>query len=216
MKRNVLIILMCLILCGCDATVKISIKDSVVKENVTLVENDNSKFDLVNDTGWSIRDLMKELEQDDPFQDKGYKTKYSESNDKLETKISETTDLKNINSSALLNQCYVNYSVEESEENILIDTGSEFKCYEYYEHLDKIVVELTTNHKVNEHNATKVENDKYIWEFSKNSNKQIRINLTKESEKNYVVYFILIGGIILLISLIIWFVNGKHKNSNSI
>ncbi len=215
MKKKLLIIIICLIVSGCDATVKINI-DNGISEKVTLTETNKANFDSVNDSGWSLRELMKSMLEKDDFEERTYNVKYKEKDNLLQLKMNDKVDLENADGLTILNQCYLKPMVKESEENILIDTGSNFKCYEYYEYLDKITVEVVSKHKVNEHNATKVEGNKYVWSFDKNSNQRIMINFKKEREVSKLPYVIASIIVIILTITILIIINSKHKSSNSI
>lgn len=215
MKKKIILVIVCLLLCGCDATVKINIDDGI-KENITLTETDSAKFDTVGATGWSLRELMRIKTQKDEFDTNSYSVKFKEKDNLLQLKMSDEISLDNVKGLTLLNQCYLNPTVKMSKENILIDTGTNFKCYEYYEHLDKVTIELVSNHKINEHNATRVEKNKYIWSFDKDSDKRIMINFKKEKSVNKIPYIISGIVVIVLIVGISVFVKNKHKDSNSI
>lgn len=85
--------------------------------------------------------------------------------------------------SKLLNFCYDEIEINDKNNRYDITTSKNFNCFEYYEMLDEVTVNITTswNYSVISSNADKVENGKYTWIITKDnaSNKPIRIELKK-------------------------------------
>ena len=112
----------------------------------------------------------------------------------------KTIDFEN---SSAINQCYTN-PVFEVEENIVhINTGNNFNCYEYYENLETIQVILTTNHKVISSNAEVVEGNKYIWNITKDGNKNIEISYEQDISKKASKVTIILIVISVIVTVII-------------
>ena len=101
---------------------------------------------------------------------------------------------------------------------ITIDTGNDFKCYEYYENLETVKVVLKTNHKVISTNADEQNGDTYIWNFSKDSNKSINVSYYKSDVKKSVNIkgIVIVLCIVSFIGIVSYFVLKKMKKSNEI
>lgn len=217
--KNIKIILMifCLfILSGCSATYEINIKDDKIIENLKVIETDKSLFDKVNDTGWTIRDSFNSILQEDIFSVEEYKVKSLESEDQLGIEYSSTEE--SLLNSSVLNQCYTNPIVNKEDDVVTIDTGSNFNCYDYYDNLDNIKIVLKTNHKIISTNADFVDGDSYIWNITKDGNKQLVISYYDSIVNNSTDYktIIIIISIIVLLGIGLYFIIRKYKKTNEI
>lgn len=218
MKKYVIILICLLFLSGCDAAYEIKIYNNKIEENLTLIERNHSLFDLQNDDGWTLRQMFDSLleTQGDEFSHQNYSIKSLNSDTELGVEY-HADDAANIINSSALNQCYMNPKMSVENNIVTINTGDNFKCYEYYEYLESVSVILTTNHKVISSNAHKVEDNKYIWNLTKDGDKQIEFSYDKStsSKINIIIIICSIVGFFLVagISLYIYI---RIKNQNKI
>lgn len=216
MKKVILIFICLIFLSGCEVTYELTLNDNNITEKLTLIETNSSLFDVQNDLGWTLRETFDSLLTSDEFSDDIYSVKSLNSEGQLgvEYYSSELDDI--INSSAI-NQCYINPQMIEDENIITINTGNNFKCYEYYENLETIKVVFKTNHKVISSNADIVEDNKYIWNITKEGNKQIEISYDKtDVSTNYWPIIIICMVVILLIGIVAYYIYNKQNNENKI
>ncbi len=212
-----IIVFICLILLtGCTATYEINIKDDKITEKLTAIETNQLIFDDRNDSGWTIRDMFDATVNsiDDRFSNKNGKIKSINSDDKLG--IEYTNTINSIENSSILNQCYINPRVTVNGSEVTLDTGFNFKCYEYYENLETIKIVLKTNYKVISTNADEESNGKYIWNFTKDSNKQIKFtydkSVTNNSTNMYLIIIVIF--VIIIVGITGYVIIRKNKNSN--
>lgn len=201
MKKILYLLLLCLIISGCSATYDIDITNQKVKENLKLIETDNTKFDKENSSGWTYRQIIESTLSPNEFAHETYTTKKIETEDSLGLEYNNNLEYLDLRNLSVLEQCYSKYNILDNDNSISLDTGTKFDCYDYYENLDEITIRLKTNHKVLNNNATKVENGTYIWEFTKNSNHQILLKISKTADNTkyrYLLYmaiiFVVLGG----------------------
>ncbi len=217
-KVKIFIIVMFLILLsGCDATYELNIKNDKITEKLTVIETDKSIFDKVNDAGWTVRDSFEAFLTGDDFADEDYKAKSLNTDDELGIEYTSSSS-KSVDNLSILNQCYTNYKVNINDDIVTVDTGTDFGCYEYYENLDKIKVILKTNHKVISTNADSMEDGSYIWNITKEGNKQIQISYYESIVDNSLSLktIMLIVGIIVIIGIAFVVIYNKIKNKNNI
>jgi hypothetical protein len=216
-KENLLfLILFMFFFTGCQATYKINIYSNNVSENLKLIETDTLKFDIENDSGWTLRDSFESLLENDEFSKEEYKIKSLNKKNQLGIEYKNKYPLDEISESSIINQCYSNISITEDEKNIYINTGNNFNCFEYYEYLDFINIELKTNHEVIESNATTISNGVYKWEFNEQSDKEIKLTLSKTNIKssNYVLYLVFL--VVIIVSIVGYLFYNKNKSRNKI
>lgn len=197
-----LLILICLLfLTGCSVSYEITLENNKIKERLTIVEKNQSLFDVENDTGSTLREIFDTLasEESDEFSVLDYSVESLNSDTQLGVEYYSDSTQSLINSSAI-NQCYMNPKIQINDNIVTFNTGNDFTCYDYYENLETINVVLTTEYKVLSSNADMVEGNKYIWNITKEGNKNIEL-----SYEQYVFEDSPIGTIILVVALVVIF-----------
>lgn len=215
--KKVLILIFALFLSGCTATYEVNIKDDKVIEKLTLIETDITLFDKQTDTGWTLRETFDSLvNHENEFSNDPYKVKSLNNNERLGVEYTSSS-AKSILNSSILNQCYINPSVVVIDEIVEINTGTNFKCYEYYDNLDTIKVIFKTNHEVISTNATEKNGNTYIWNFTKDSNKDIKISYYENvvNNSNSLVFIFIIVIIVLIVGSGIYLLSKKINKTNS-
>ncbi len=126
-----------------------------------------------------------------------------------------------------IKQCYNVVDFAYNTKYIAIATTNQFKCYEIFENMEKLTINIKSNHKMIENNADSVKNNTYTWNISKYNadNKPIKIKFSKDKYVfNYngeftkkVIYIAVISGIILSVGLSIrGYFKHKSKLANKI
>lgn len=217
MKKGILILICLLFLTGCDATYELTINNDEVKEKIKIIETNTQIFDVVNDSGWTLRQQFDSFLNDDEFSNETYSIKSLNKKNQLGIQL-KSKRTENLLSSIVLNQCYNNPVVELNGDIVTIKTGSNFECFDYYQNLNTIQVKFKTNHKVISTNCDEKKGNYYIWNITKNSNKNIEISYYDSIVYDiYRPLYITIGVIVLGIVLIaIYFLISKNKKENSI
>lgn len=213
MKKIILLSFILILLSGCTANYEVVIDGDKIKERLTITETDKSIFDKITDTGWTVRDSFDALLSGDEFSRQDYSIKSLNSEDQLGVKYSNDS-LESLENSSVINQCFNNPSISVEDNIVYIDTG-EFECFDLYDNLDSIRIVFKTNHKVLDTNADTIENDSYIWNITKDSNKVIKISYDSSITKiNYTAYVVVVLiFIVLIIGLLLVFRKVKNKNN---
>lgn len=243
-KKLTILILFLLCATGCNANYDLEIYNDKVKENMNFIETDSSIWDSEVQYGLSYRTLL-EASVDYPYP--VFDNTIVDENDTIKldgveyynnTLISDTTrlgqrlkynkfKLNNFSQSSIVKKCYQYFNIIEDEDNIIISTSFENLCFKEYPMLDRITVNLKTNHKVVSSNATKVKGYHYTWEFTRDISNDSAIMITMKKNDyifNYenefikkIIYIVLIVGIILSVGSICYFYfKNKNKQLNEI
>lgn len=232
-KKILLMFILILLLSGCSVEYNVSLENDSFKENGSLIEKKENKDNLskngfsfeeqINYTYQSMHDVLngQEMEKTQSFELKKIDT------DK-EIGLTYSNELKQNKYylSPIIRQCYDNVSVKNSNNNIKISTGNYFKCFDYYELLNNVTVNFTTNYKVVNNNADEIKDNTYTWFINKNNfkNKEISIEIDKseisyntlldEKESNVLIVF-LIGLVLTVIFVFGFYTYYKVKFSNN-
>lgn len=211
--KKVILIISLLLLTGCTANYEVNIKNNKITEKLTLIENNGLNFDKKLESGSTLRELFDSIvNSKDQYAEPVYKVNSINTNDTLGIEYNSIKDKKIENLSAL-NTCYKNPKVEVTNGVVTIETGNDFECYDYYELLDSVKVVINTNHKVISNNADEKKGNSYIWNITKDGNKNIKFSYNEKINDNSKTILIIV--IILLVAVIsvILFLKKSKKNN---
>ena len=211
------------LLSGCSIQYNLNFEDSSFKENikVTLAGADYRNDKITNLKDFNLLAISKGLEQ------KEYEKEFSDSDNQFLASYTYEYRIEDFNKNNILNQCYDSFSLLEENNYYLLSTGKQFDCLSIeYQTVHNYEINITTNHKVLEHNADKVNNGKYTWIIKNDDNKvstqkPIMIKFSKEIKEGILdnnismiliafATVLLIGGIIFLIAY------NRNKKSNKL
>ena len=211
--KYLFLLILLVILSGCDVNYEVHITKDFIKEKIDLCENIETaklKKSLYGDKYFT--DLLLDIQI-------GYEYYTGELNIKDEKTVCYNYNeyehlLENYQYDTLAFQCYDNISLFKENGKIVFETSG-FNCYDYNSNLDNVVITLTSDYKVLEHNANEVNNNKYIWKFDKDNLDNANINLILSDKINkslfktiFVVSLIIF---ILIIGLIYILKKNKYK-----
>lgn len=203
--KKLITILMIILLTGCSCNYELSIQNNKIYETLKINGVTNEIPPNVDLETLSNGNYTKNIIDDTVT----YNSNYS---------------MNNYKESNLLN-CFDSYNIQSGDETYIIRTGKKFKCYPYqYSDFDvltydQLEIVIKTNHKVINHNATKVENNTYYWYIDdKNvNNAEIYFEIDKNIKNyDYIYMIILFLGILIIGGLIYYIANNKNKESNKL
>lgn len=241
-KIILLIIVFCLTGCNCDYDLEIY--NNRVKEDLSYFNNDPLTWNREFQYGLSYKDVVEgfskkpipayydsEIYEDDSIKVEGvkyYDNKLINANDKLGQKISyHDFKLDDFSNSNLVKSCYQFANVIRNNGEIIISTSDNNICFDEYPNLDRLTINLKTNHKVKASNASVVDGYHYTWVIDRSNKENAAINITLYSNKyvfNYENEFvkkifpilIIIGIISLIVFTIYRKVSIRNKEANKL
>lgn len=212
-KKILFISLILWFVTGCDATYNVEIYNDSYKEDATIVENDSQNWDD-NSSGFTPRELIyNEYKLDNYF----YTKTLIDDDTSLGLNYKGNFDFESFSTNSIGFRCYEYVRVLNENDSIIIITSNKNLCYERYKWLDKLTVNVKTNHKVLNHNADAVNNETYTWHLTKENSldRIIKIELAEdEYVSNYdneilkntgMILGIIIGATILIIVIVFFF-----------
>lgn len=226
LKILFLFILVCL-LSGCTAEYNVEIYNDEVRVDGSFVEKDSSKWDeLVFDIPYrEMIDWKTTGDESSPVAEGIYKiSSDNELGIGLKNKYKLLGEYEN---SPGIKACYQYFSIIEENENIILSTSLQNKCFDDYSSLDNITVNLKTNHKVVSSNADLVNGYHYTWNLSRANKDDAAISIVIKKDEyifNYeneffkkilytagiIVIIVSVGGITYL------YFKNKRNSSNEI
>ena len=229
MKKKILFLLFFLLMVtGCSSSYDIEIYNNQVKEKMEFVSTSSYTWDNEVKYGFSYRELLLAsykypypafsstvVDEDDTIKLDNveyYKNTLIDTSDKLGLMLEYNKfTLDNFNDSSIVKKCYQYFNIIEEEDNIIISTSTTNKCFDEYPLLDTITVNLKTNHKVVNNNATKVEKNTYIWNINKNnlSNINMEVDFNNKEADNKTILIIL--GVTCLLIVVGYFLYHVYK-----
>ena len=135
-------------------------------------------------------------------------------------------DDNQLNDSNIANSCYQFFSVDAKENEVSILTGNKFYCFDVYEELDSVTININSNYKVIQSNADKIVGKKHTWYITREnaSNKPI-IFVYDKSKKNMTIMqylidnvplVVVVGTTLMLGGITFLIINTKKKKANKI
>lgn len=232
-KKILLIFILVFMLCGCSVEYNVTLDDETFKETGFLIEKKENK-DYVSKNGFtfekqldytyqSMHDILNGQETE---KTQSFELKKIDTDKEIGLNYSNELEQNNYFLSPILRQCYDGVSVKNNNSYIKISTGNYFKCFDYYELLDNVTVNFTTNYKVVSNNADEIKENTYTWFINKNNykTKEIAIQIDKsvvsnnttldEKESNILTIF-LIGTLLVAIFIFGFYTYYKVKFSNN-
>lgn len=218
MKKYKLIVLMIILLTltGCSFEYNIKIDTNTInEENIIYIPNTN-KYNIKQE----VENLVSNYTG--PTNSLGmYEQSVTEKNNNFGMLYKkEYNKLYDYNNSLSFSICYDNYKLLKEKEKIVISTSKKFNCFNKYNELDDVTINIESKLEVESSNADEVNDNIYTWHINRNNadNKPINIVLKPNTEKIekkkqfgvfllVILAFILFGIIVLLIRL-----KGKRKN----
>ena len=244
MKKRLLLLILLFLVTGCSANYDIEIYNNTVKEDMEYFDSISSNWDSEAQYGLTYRELVTSsanypypvfdstvVDENDTIKLDGveyYDNTLISDASKLGQKLKyHKFTLDNFSDSSIVKNCYQYFSVLEEGDNIILSTSLENKCFDSYSQLDFITVNLKTNHKVVSSNADIVNGYHYTWNLSRDTKEESAIQITLKKDEyifNYenefvkkVIYFVVITGIILGVSGLIYvYFRNKRKQLNEI
>jgi len=127
--KKILILICLLFLTGCSVNYEITLKNNKIKERLTIIETDQSLFDVRNDAGWTLRESFEMLinEEKDEFSVEDYSIKSLNTDNQLGLEYYSDSSKTLINSS-IINQCYTNPTIEINDNIVSFNSGNEFSA----------------------------------------------------------------------------------------
>lgn len=215
--KKILIIICIFLLTGCSANYEITIKNNKITENLKLVENNPTLFDKKLESGSTIRELFESIvNYKDPFAEPKYNIKEINTSDTLGIEYNSAKKNDEIEVLGGLNTCYSNPKIEIENGIVTVETGKDFKCYEYYELLDNVRVVINTNHKVIDSNADEKKGNSYIWNITKDGNKNIKFSYKEKINTDGKMTIVLVLIVIVIIISVLYVINKRNKANNKI
>ena len=226
-----ILILSLFLISGCSAEVNLTIDKNSIDEdvNITFYEEGDYTKELINSSFRNyipiyLEEPIVDTEEDLPFPNVTYyQKKTKDLGNGYLFNYKYNFDIDKYKEARTIKGAFKRYDITTTNNILNISTDSgEIIYFNDYPLLDKITVNIKTDYLVLEHNADRVNNNIYTFEFTKDSRKSInmKVNLNKNTKEqilgvNYSDLYIL-GIIIIIIILISLYLIIKNRNNNKI
>lgn len=190
--KKIIFLIFILILSGCSVDYTLTINNSTAEENIIINGNNITSLPIpayYTDQGPSGSEGDENFEIDDPT--KYYQTDFKEN---YATFTYSFPNNEYINSTAS-HHCFKSLKlIRNSNNNLMLNTSTSSSCFNYYEELDEININIniSNTYQVVNSNADSKINNTYIWKINRSNYEDKYIHLeykrkptiNKEEEKN--------------------------------
>lgn len=224
MKNKILFIIILILITGCSVEYNLNIDSSFSEHTVYIPE---SSEEMIDGTQYRLPALFSEsrltYDNSNLKEIKYYNIKTLKDN---KFSFNFVYDDNQLNDSNIANSCYQFFSVDTKENEVSILTGNKFYCFDVYEELDSVTININSNYKVIQSNADKIVGKKHTWYITREnaSNKPI-IFVYDKSKKNMTIMqylidnvplVVVVGTTLMLGGIIFLIINTKKKKANKI
>lgn len=218
MKKIIVVLISLLLLTGCTIDYNLVIDKDSIKETITGTAYKEEYEVREEDSGLNlfytyINDDINPLISGDGL--------YTKDINEIDNGIIYKYDFiykNNYDKSKIINSCFENSNVKETDTYYSIELSGEFYCL----YSDKININVISNYVVLENNAKEVNGNKYSWVIDDSSNVNIFLNISKEikyeepSKTKFISTFQLVGLIIFVVLTGITYFLYRKKNSGKV
>ena len=218
MKKIIVVLISLLLLTGCTIDYNLVIDKDSIKETITGTAYKEEYEVREEDSGLNlfytyINDDINPLISGDGL--------YTKDINEIDNGINYKYDFiykNNYDKSKIINSCFENSNVKETDTYYSIELSGEFYCL----YSDKININVISNYAVLENNAKEVNGNKYSWVIDDSSNVNIFLNISKEikyeepSKTKFISTFQLVGLIIFVVLTGITYILYRKKNSGKV
>ena len=218
MKKIIVVLISLLLLTGCTIDYNLVIDKDFIKETITGTAYKEEYEVREEDSGLNlfytyINDDINPLISGDGL--------YTKDINEIDNGINYKYDFiykNNYDKSKIINSCFENSNVKETDTYYSIELSGEFYCL----YSDKININVISNYVVLENNAKEVNGNKYSWVIDDSSNVNIFLNISKEikyeepSKTKFISTFQLVGLIIFAVLTGITYFLYRKKNSGKV
>lgn len=224
MKNKSLFIIILILITGCSVEYNLNIDSSFSEHTVYIPE---SSEEMIDGTQYRLPALFSEsrltYDNSNLKEIKYYNIKTLKDN---KFSFNFVYDDNQLNDSNIANSCYQFFSVDAKENEVSILTGNKFYCFDVYEELDSVTININSNYKVIQSNADKIVGKKHTWYITREnaSNKPI-IFVYDKSKKNMTIMqylidnvplVVVVGTTLMLVGITFLIINTKKKKANKI
>lgn len=203
---------------GCSATYDLYIGEKLT-DNILLYDDTDlleglDYYDMNDDTELNINNYSYQVslfEKDFVYPKEKYST------DRISGYIyNYTYNYDKMNEKSMIVDCYDDISIER-DDDIIIRTSNEFKCFDEYSLLDDVTINIHYSGKLISTNADSYKDGVYTWKINKNNYADSMIYLKVEKNKQSYTFDIIGGvvfGVLIVVSAVVLYLhNRKIKNS---
>lgn len=224
--RVIICLLFTFLLFGCSATYDLDIdKELKINESLNLSLSSDTDYSKLSEFN---SNLPVDINVDDveAFNNKKNDIDYFDIKKSLDSNLIsfnyDYLDYNNLDSDRIINTCYDYFSLVNKNDNdnykLILSTSKKFNCFDLYDNLDDVTINISTKKKVYDNNADSVNGNTYTWYINKDTKDDAAISIVMDGsidkslsffEKN--ILFIIILGV-LFIGLIIYLIIKKRSD----
>ncbi len=187
--KVIICLFLILFLFGCSATYEIDIDKELNIDEKLELSSESYNSQISNYESFLPVDIN--VDDIEAFKVKSDDIEYydiTKSEDNSNICFSYTFDVDKINNSMIARSCYEyvtvmnSYNKDNLREELLISTSKNFLCFDTYNNLDDVTVNITTKKEVYSNNADSVNGNTYTWYINRDTKDDASIQMVIDSE----------------------------------
>lgn len=220
MKKLILLICLAFLVTGCDVSYELKI-------NADETFDEKATFSFLNQE-MTVDDLSIYIKTNQPISNERYEVKNYDSHIYTDGIYNDLVydymhDIDSFRRSTFVDTCYPDMEITENDDEIVIKSGTGFKCLNPDNGVitDQVDITIVSELDVISNNADEINGNAYLWTVNESNVQDKEVNLVlKKNKKNSIDrnYFLLFGiiGVIVVILGIGLFLISKNRQNNDI
>lgn len=181
MKKIIILLITSLLLTGCNATYNINITNNQINDSIKIYTKNSN---VQNATDTMINTFTDQLGN----WERGYEYYKRElyTTDKI-TGYNYTYNFNYNEYDAMsqIRKCYKDFEFKYENNTITIKTSNEFLCKSYYQEVNSLELNISSEYKIIKSNADIKKDNIHTWKINKTNYKNRPINITIEKNTKY-------------------------------
>lgn len=212
MKKIIMIFISVLLFSGCSVEYNLNIKNNKYIENIDISNINLENYNILNNSQLALFSDTRKLTDTTSLEEYNsypkYDKKNTNKNNLYKINYSYDFDMDNYTDSNAVKSCYEYFKITTNGNNVTLSTSNKFNCFNSYNELDKVTINITSYYGVVRSNADKVNGKTYTWEITKEnaSNKPIlfeydntKRNITLIDYFTDNIYLVILFGVLLFV-----------------
>ena len=182
MKKIIILLITTILLTGCNATYDIKFTENNIKDSIKIYTNSKKVQTATENTITNFTDQLGNWERGYEY----YKRELYTTDKITGYNYTYTFNYDEYDAMSQLRKCYKDFELNYEENTITLKTSNEFLCNNYYQEVNSLELNISSEYQIISSNADTKSNNIHTWKINKNNYKNKPIELTISKKTSYI------------------------------
>lgn len=182
MKKIIILLITTILLTGCNVTYDIKFTENNIKDSIKIYTNSKKVQTATENTITNFTDQLGNWERGYEY----YKRELYTTDKITGYNYTYTFNYDEYDAMSQLRKCYKDFELNYEENTITLKTSNEFLCNNYYQEVNSLELNISSEYQIISSNADTKSNNIHTWKINKNNYKNKPIELTISKKTSYI------------------------------